>query len=288
MATAAAGPVAVSPLPELGPGRPVAPGVVLHEVALTTGGRPGDGQVWVYLPEKRPAKPLPAVLIGPAGSTLIWGMALGEGDQAEHIPYALAGFAVVAYAISGPVADDEFNNRPAMLAGVQEFRDAEAGLVDARRAFDYLAAKVPAIDARRVFSSGHSSAATLSLLFAENEPRLAGCIAYAPCTDVEKRLNNGIFRVFNPSLPGYADFIRESSPRTHADKLHCPLFLFHADDDTNLPVADTVAFARQVQQHNKDVTFSRVSRGGHYDSMIQQGVPRAIRWLLDHTAKVRP
>ncbi len=279
---ATAGPVTVSPWPELGPARTLEPGVVVHEVALTTGGRPGDGKVWVYLPDKPPTKPVPGVLVAPAGSPLLFGMALGEGDRAEHLPYVRAGFGVVAYAISGDVPDSVKNSDAAVLAGAREFRDAEAGLADARRALDFLAAKVPAIDPERVYAAGHSSAATLALLAAEREPRLAGCIAFAPCTDVEKRLS-GAVRDFNRALPGFADFLKESSPRNHAGQLRRPLFLFHADDDSNVPAAESADFAARVKANNPDVTLVRVPRGGHYQPMVKEGIPRAIRWLKDRT-----
>lgn len=61
--------------------------------------------------------------------------------------------------------------------------------------------------------------------------------------------------------------------------LRCPLFLFHADDDTKVTTAELDTFNRRLQQHNRHVKFARVSTGNHYDSMIRQGIPQAIRWL---------
>jgi dipeptidyl aminopeptidase/acylaminoacyl peptidase len=274
----------ITPFPDFGAGRQYEPGVLVDEVVLTTGGRLEEGKVWVYLPEKRSAKPIPAVLIAPAGSPLIFGMKLGDGDRAEHLPYVHSGFAVVAYSLNGHLDDAQKSSDAAAIAAARAFRDSEAGLADARRALDFVVAKVPAIDPERLYSAGHSSAATLSLLFAENEPRLKGCIAFAPCSDVEKRLDPRLVQGFGRSIPGFADFIRNSSPRNHASRLACPLFLFHADDDSNVPVAESVAFAESVKETNPKVTFVRAKKGNHYDSMIREGIPRAIRWLRDQSA----
>jgi dipeptidyl aminopeptidase/acylaminoacyl peptidase len=76
-----------------------------------------------------------------------------------------------------------------------------------------------------------------------------------------------------------ASAIVRSSPLTNVAKLRCPLFLFHADDDTVVPVRETAAFAEELQQTNSRVTFVRVPKGNHYGSMIQQGIPHAIDWL---------
>src|SRR5205823_5836036 len=116
-----------------------------------------------------------------------------------------------------------------VLKGAGEFRAADAGLANAKAALDFVLAKVPNIDPNRVYIAGHSSAGTLALLVAEQEPRIKGCAAFAPRTDVEAHLH-GVTLSLEKSLTGYREFIHNSSPKTHADKLKCPLFLFHAED----------------------------------------------------------
>ncbi|HLH28847.1 MAG TPA: hypothetical protein VKW77_08010, partial [Acidimicrobiales bacterium] len=266
--------------------RPVAPGVVVHEVRLTTGGLPGGGMLWIYLPEKPPAKPVPCVLIGRTSGTHLWGSALTDSDRPEHVYYARAGFGVVAYAVSGSAEEAKSlsDKDPVLLAAAREYRDAMAGLADARRAFDYLAAKVPALDARRVYAVGGDSAATLALLFAEHEPRLAGCVAFAPLVDVEKWVNTCMLPQFSPPLPGYADFVRDSSPLNHTDNLRCPLLLFQVDGANRL--ADATAFAERVKRNNPDVTLVRVPTS-NYDPETAESMPRVVRWLKEQASKAR-
>lgn len=75
----------------------IAKGVLFSEIPA------GDNRpkIWLYTPNPVPTKPVPAIFIAPAGSGSIFGMRLAEGDQAEHIPYAAAGYIVVAYELSG-------------------------------------------------------------------------------------------------------------------------------------------------------------------------------------------
>ncbi|HEX8559598.1 MAG TPA: prolyl oligopeptidase family serine peptidase [Pyrinomonadaceae bacterium] len=262
-------------LPELGEGRRLEPGVVFHEVRLP--GRGAAGKLWVYLPESAARGKIPCVLIAPAGTRMFHGATLGEGDRPEHLPYARAGFAVVAYELDGPLEDDASEEE--MFQAAELFRRAEAGLLNARAALDYALAKLPQVDASRVYTAGHSSAGTTSLLVAEREPRIAACVAYAPVTDLEKYFGEVALAELSAAMPDYGEFVKRVSPQAGLRELRRPLFLFHAEDDDMAPIAESAKFAAEVSKHNPAVTFVRAARGGHYDSMLKEGVPKAIAWL---------
>jgi dipeptidyl aminopeptidase/acylaminoacyl peptidase len=217
------------------------------------------------------------VFIAPAGTRLFHGNSLSEDAQPEHLPYVKAGFAVVAYEIDGDLVEKPTDAQ--VFVAARMFKDAEAGLVNVRGAIDYVIAKVPAIDPQRLYTAGHSSAATLSLLVAENEPRIKACIAYAPVTDLQTWLPNELISALGRALPDYPFFLNKSSPITGVSRLRCPLFLFHADDDSVVPVEVSVNFAKLASQNNPSVKFVRATHGDHYDSMIDEGVPAAIQWL---------
>ncbi len=65
---------------------------------------------------------------------------------------------------------------PDEIRKYEAFRAADAGLINARNALEYTLAKVPEVNAKQLFSVGHSSAGTLALLFAEHEPRLQAAL----------------------------------------------------------------------------------------------------------------
>jgi dipeptidyl aminopeptidase/acylaminoacyl peptidase len=265
------------------------PGVVQRVVMIgdSEGGfydKPGHGgYMYLYLPQGEHARQsLPCVLIAPAGSTLLAGMDLAEGDEPEHIPYVKAGCAVLSYELDGPCYDE--SDADELRDAYKAFKDTRAGLVNARNALEYVLAKIPEVDPARIYAAGHSSAATHALLFAAHEPRLAGVIAYAPATDLPKRMGAQV-PVFRFVLPGLVDFVTQSSPTTHVAKLKGrPVFLFHAEDDSNCPIADTRAFADKLKQEGADVKLVTAASGEHYDSMINEGIPAAIQWLRDRQA----
>lgn len=239
-------------------------------------------RVWIYLPGEIPAdKKLPCVLIAPAGTRLWHGMVLAEGDRPEHLPYVKAGYAVVAYSISGPVSDEptdeEFDEALAM------FLEAQGGMLNAKAALDYALAKVPAIDPERIYTAGHSSAATLSLQVAASEPRVHGCIAFAPVSDLVEHLKDfADYLKKDFDQPQLKDYSVEYSPLAKADKLKCPLFIQHAEDDQVVEIQQTREFVFAVLgAGNKEIEHLETKTGGHYQSMINS-LPDAIEWIGKH------
>jgi dienelactone hydrolase len=272
-------PVAGAPDPTTFPPLPkprrVKPGIVLYEVVVgqgVTGTRVG-----VYLPELPPEGKLPCVLIAPAGTPGFFGMNLASGDQKEHLPYVRAGFAVVAYSLSGHVANP--TNNAQVSEGIRAFMQADGGLLNARTALDYALARVGKIDPERVYAAGHSSAATLALLVAEHDPRIKACVAYAPVTDVPARLGPQTIDQVSRQIGGFKEFVERISPRTHLEKLLCPVFLFHARNDKTVPVAQSVTFFNELKKTNPKVKLVEPPTGDHYPGMLRQGIPLAIGWL---------
>ncbi|MDZ7620781.1 MAG: prolyl oligopeptidase family serine peptidase [Patescibacteria group bacterium] len=266
--------------PARGPMRSLLPGVLFSELRLgIPSGTAGErDRLSVYFPPGDHApRSLPCVLIAPAGSNMLSGMALSEGDQAEHTPYVSAGFAVVAYELDAPI-DLENCTVPEARQAMRRFGAAQAGLVNARNALDYIAHRLPEVDSNRIYAAGHSSAGTVALMLAEHEPRIKGCAAYAPCSDPEERYRSDGIQL-RMALPGAFELLAHWSPRNNEEKLHCPLFLFHARNDSNVPYQETADFAQRLQQLGKQVTFESISSGDHYDSMIQHGIPRGTAWL---------
>ncbi|MBW4693967.1 MAG: prolyl oligopeptidase family serine peptidase [Lyngbya sp. HA4199-MV5] len=260
--------------PSLGSVKKLQAGVLFYEVILP---RKQPTKLWVYLPEHPTRKKLPCVMIAPAGSRLIDGMNLAASDQAEHLPYVRAGFAVVAYEIDGALSNNASDQET--IEAIKAYQAAEAGLVNARLAIDYVFAKIPQIDTKQLYTAGHSSAATLSLLVAEHEPRVRASIAYAPATNVVDRLGEPFITSMSKLIPDFREFITRSSPHTELQKLTHPLFIFQAEDDSVIPISKNLDFIERVKKVNSSVTFVHVKKGDHYDAMIQKGIPQAIQWL---------
>lgn len=202
----------------------------------------------------------------------VWALAI-----CPNICLMRAGFIVVAYELDGDVSD---RNDPAQIeAGTRAYVRANAGIYNGMTAISFALSSMPRVDRTRLYVAGHSSAATVALLMAQHDPRVAACAAYAPTTDIPARLGERSLDFYEEQMPGFSRFVTRYSPLTNAARLRCPTFLFHADDDSNTPLADNVRFARAVRSVNPHLQFVRVPTGNHYDSMIRQGIPLAIRWL---------
>ena len=290
--------VAIPKFPNLGtPRASTISGVLFHEISVVGSRRnrtadkerlPGSQMDMIlYLPSGTHERgSLPCVMIAAAGTTLLEGNGCyDESYQSETIPYVKAGFAVLGYSLDGPLESDEPTGRESRAA-YKQFRAAHAGLVNSRNSLEFLLQKVPAINRDRIFTAGHSSAGTLSLLFAEHESRLAGCIAYAPCIDVEKRLADFISSaVVEVLMPDVEQFVRQESPLRHFKSLKCPVFLFHAEGDTNAPFDESKEFTARLTAQGTPCKLESVPDGDHYNSMLEEGIPRGIVWLKNSASR---
>jgi len=273
-----------APPPELPAGRQLEPGVMLHEVFLGPPWMPGrppgrSGKLWVYLPEGEAApKSLPCVVIAGAGTPMIVGMDLSMEDRPEHIPWVKAGFAVVAYDIDGASRIPLNDHTPIAMfrPPVEGFLKARAGVANTQHALDYIASRLPSVDPSRIMAVGHSSAAALALLAAENDARLRGVVAFAPGQYNDDAGIRGLER----AVPGISELLTTLNPAAPAnlERLDSPVFLFTAEDDDNVPAAKTRELASALRSRGKRVTLETTPSGGHYDAMINPGVSKAIAW----------
>ena len=254
--------------------RALGQGVTTGEVTLE-----GGGKVWIYLPEgQHAAKSLACVLVAPAGSNGITGMKLSDGDRDEQVPYVKAGFAVVSYELDGAMPNGASDRQ--VIAAFKAFWKSNAGTANAAKAIEYITARVPEIDPSRLYAAGHSSAGTHALLLMAADPRIRACAAFAPVADLRARLGADIMGDLEQMLPGAGKFIDWASPASHPAQFKGrPVFLFSAADDDNVQPGDVQKFADALKAAGANVEMSRVEKGGHYDSMIQQGQPMAIEWF---------
>ena len=90
---------------------------------------------------------------------------------------------------------------------------SDGGVANGKKAIDYATAKIPEIDPSRLYTAGHSSAGTVSLLMAGQDGRLRAAVAYAPCMDIEKFHGKKAITDIDKDMPGLAQFVRRTSPR---------------------------------------------------------------------------
>jgi dienelactone hydrolase len=247
-------------------------------------------QVRLYLPQGRhEMHSLPCVFIAPAGTAMLYGSALGDGDSPEHVPYAQKGFAVLAYELSGDLQRDPSGSMTfgQVKGPVRQFMAADGGLANARAAVSFVLSAVPEVDPARLYAAGHSSAATMALNVVAADHRFRAVAAYAPCTDVEAHWSRDLQKL-DHFVPGAADLAKRVSPIQHVNDIQCPIFLFHADDDSKVTTQDITTYNSALNAASKTVQLMRVPTGDHYDSMIQQGIPAGIEFFKSQGANPLP
>jgi pimeloyl-ACP methyl ester carboxylesterase len=80
-------------------------------------------------------------------------------------------------------------------------------------------------------------------------------------------------------FPGIVDFAKRSSPSTHISRIKCPVFLFWAADDQVVAPSELQRFAVEIGKLRPNVTSRTVPSGGHFEAMVDPGIPQAIQWL---------
>lgn len=183
---------------------------------------------------------------------------------------------MVAYSLDGHVADPP--DEAAARVAVRAFLRAHAGLDNARAALDFALAREPDLDPDRIFAVGHSSVATLALRVGAEDPRIKATVAFAPVADVARGTAEARDFVASVDPEGPA-LLRASSPIAFVAALRArPVFLFSAEDDSNVPTADVRALFEAMAPAHPASTLVTVATGDHYASMIA-AIPAAADWL---------
>ncbi len=287
--------------PDLVPSRLLEPGVEFSEITLQPSQDfrndppPGhQGTLWYYQPQgDHEAGSLPCVLIAPGGTSLLTGIGLAPGDRPEHLPYVRRGFAVLGYDLDGAVEDGDSNSNSDrdLAQGIQEFLDARAGLTNLRIAIEYLKAKVPQVDPSRLYTAGHSSAGTLSLLAASKEPSIAGAIAFMPAVDIEKTLESDggdrmdVIKQLRSQVSGLEALYTTYSPISNESKIRCPVFLCTAPVDSIDAAQEVIDAAKRLRKLDVITWLETVPRGDNDQPMLNPEIDRAIDWLVAQGAR---
>lgn len=246
---------------------------VMRQILIHEHHQGGVRSVWLYYPSEMPEAPMSLVVVPPAGGTLITAPSLSEADQPEHIPYVLAGHAVVSFEMRG-----ELGRLATEEEDIEAFIDGRAGVDDAMFAIDRALEHLN-IDEDRIYAAGHSSAGNVALLLGVEDKRIDGVIAYAAKMDIEEHFGSDLIDEATANgYPGFRQFIEWSSPIERAEEFTIPIFLFRAKQDPKVEWTNYLYFAGSTAPGIS--VFNEVVEGSdHYQTMIDFGIPKALQWI---------
>ncbi len=242
-------------------------------------------QLHVFIPKGDHApKSLPCVFLAPAGTNLLVGSETEDPVKTgEFDPYLNAGMAVAHFSLDGWMPIKNPRNPlfgDLLIRAYQEFAASDAGVMNGQQAIELVLSEFPTIDPKRLYTAGHSSAATLALLLASEDKRISKCIAFAPITDLTSRMDEALTDPsFERMLPGVRGYFRTGSPITYVKQLKCDVWIAHAKDDDNEPYVNTEKFVKALRDNKGKVQILSLDRGGHYQEMLDVAIPQALSWL---------
>ncbi|EAQ81825.1 alpha/beta hydrolase family protein [Blastopirellula marina] len=248
-------------------------------VQSKTGEGPGSRmQLRIYLPPGEHAdKTLSCVVMPPARANVVAGYPVfPTASFFEAKPFVEAGYVVIVFSLDGQLPKDAFDlpkdeYKKYLNRARKRFDDACFGVANGRAAIEYAVRNLPQVDPQQIYVAGIEAAGSAALLLAENEPRLAGCIALAPCIDIEERARE--------YLSPWDSVDREQLPSSHADRIQCPVFLFDGKGDPAETIDEIPFFYELLKEHHVNVTLDQVESKDMEGSIMDIGVSHAVDWL---------
>ncbi|MEZ6094922.1 MAG: hypothetical protein R3C03_11940 [Pirellulaceae bacterium] len=234
------------------------------------------------LPEK-----LPCVLLPPSGGELLHGVELDDKRYFDEIvPFIAHDMIVVHFSVDGAIPPKHtsfgFAKWSAIVKSFEAYSNSEAGLANARIAFEYARTKIKQVDQSRIYIAGHNSAGNLALRLAEVESRLAGCLAlsplFVPLQPLDGEGSHVLLQADRDRIQGLLD---ETDATKKIENITCPVFIFHSRVDEITPVSHSQYFANALRTYGKNVTYNQAEEGNHYNSLVDTGLIAAIGWIWE-------
>jgi hypothetical protein len=279
----------------------VSPGVLRGELTLRYDSG-ATNKLWLYLPDTggRPMldRSLPLVLFAPSGTQGLNGAAPSEVDEAEHLPWVRAGFAVAAFESDGALPITKDGAAPSAqdyLKSIHAFRETAGGLMNAVEALDAASKVLREADPDRVVLVGSGSGGTVALNVARAWHKLQwarAVVVFSPILDVAGATDKLMLDALDSAQPGVAKFARESSPGLVPEQLKTPAFLFTSREpavsvtgEATSDAASLERYADQLRAAGQSPQLVVMPTGDPYTAMVRDGIDLAIEWTQRELAK---
>jgi acetyl esterase/lipase len=143
-----------------------------------------------------------------------------------------------------------------------------AALTDVREALGWFASQAQrySFDANKIVIVGYSAGANLALMTGlEGTPRVAAIISVAAPTDFRAMIEGPTFEQAKRDMRAYlgTQAPEAASPIHFVSQGDPPVFLFHGQNDTFVPVSHSLLLAQRLKQHNVPVLLRVFPDAGH-------------------------
>jgi dienelactone hydrolase len=253
----------------------VASGVSFVEVVLPKFSE--KERLWIFEP-KDGHKVHPCVFVAAEGEDTDHGARLRESDRPSFLPYAEAGYTVVAFDVSGELLDTE--DAAKATAAVKLFAKREVGTLNGVAAIDYALHHIR-IDPIRLYVAGHGAAGTLALQLAAADSRIRGCVAYAPIVPAANE-NSYAEDEIGYAAPEALRVIKKFALSATVASVQCPVMLSLAENGGQSPPEAIRAYAKSLSAHGDEVDLTTLPEAS------DRGIRAGIEWMGRARRKTKP
>ncbi|QGJ72394.1 Hypothetical protein PBC10988_41150 [Planctomycetales bacterium 10988] len=256
-----------------------------------------EQEIWIYLPHRVDRdKPLSCVYIPASDMTYMHGSRLKPKHRAEHLPFVEAGFAVIAFSVSGQVPEvyqdqitptwlDQSLPPGDWLSEVYaEYSKVNYGLHNAEIAKLFAEKNLPKIDEKQQYTVGFGFAANLAFAIAK-EQRLRGCLLYSPTLSLQDRIR-GLDSIVE-LLDKVEDFdSKVTHPYSDLDPMESltsygipGTYLYVSPDDPAATPSFIDPFVKKMRKDNRQITFKLASAPGNQAELFDKAIPEGVEFL---------
>ena len=154
----------------------------------------------------------------------------------------------------------------------------------------------PGVNPNGIGLLGFSQGGQVALLAAGLTPKVKAIVAFFPVTDLERWAQTsqapGIKDAYIPQVCAKDLGLKAKSPIHGACAIHAPTLLIHGDQDTRVPMDQSLNMAKAMLDCGKKVQLQLVKGGGH---MLEKGHKgwieaweHAKKFLAEHLKKMPP
>ncbi|HEV3443636.1 MAG TPA: alpha/beta fold hydrolase [Gemmataceae bacterium] len=214
-------------------------------------------KAWINPPADPGQRKLPAVLF------LHGGWAFGEDDWDMTKPYRDAGYVVMAPMLRGE------NGQSGSFTMFSDEVDDVLAAADAL-------ARLPYVDDKHIYVSGHSAGGTLTLLAAMASPRFKAAAAFSASPNQKSFALQDPMNV--PFDQGRALEYEMRSPMAFATSFKCPVRMYYGDDEqlVNDPTDTTV-----VRAKTKGLDVDAIAVPGDHTTSVPEAMRQAIQFFQE-------
>ena len=130
----------------------------------------------------------------------------------------------------------------------------------------------PGVNPERIGLLGFSQGGQVALLAAALTPEVKAVVAFFPVTDLDRWAQTtqtpGIKDAYIPQVCAKDLGLKAKSPIYSACAIHAPTLLIHGDQDTRVPMDQSLEMAKAMLDCGKTVQLQLVKGGGH---MLEKG-----------------